>query len=65
LVPTAVSPGSRKSRTTFKAAFSMARIIIGVAKTGGRMLSLNWLARCYGPTMIEKLPFAPRGTSCI
>ena len=64
-VPTALSPGSRYWRTAFSAAFSMIRTIIGVAKTGGRMLSLNWLARCDGPTSMAKLPFAPNGMSCM
>ena len=44
-VPTTLSPGSMYSRTAFRAAFSMKRTIIGVAKTGGRIASLNWLAR--------------------
>src|SRR5215475_12972866 len=43
------------------AAFSMARIIIGVANTGGSIASLNWLARCAGVTRSVKVPFAPSG----
>ena len=36
------------SRTAFSAAFSMKRIIMGVANTGGRIASLNWLAKRRG-----------------
>src|ERR1700758_2100509 len=43
------------------AAFSMARIIIGVANTGGSIASLNWLARCAGVTRSVKVPFTPSG----
>src|SRR5262249_24009874 len=43
------------------AAFSMARIIIGVANTGGSIASLNWLARCAGVTRSVKVPLAPSG----
>src|ERR1700730_15711261 len=43
------------------AAFSMARIIIGVANTCGSIASLNWLARCAGITRSVKVPFAPGG----
>src|SRR5262249_22977174 len=43
------------------AAFSMARIIIGVANTGGSIASLNWSARCAGVTRSVKVPLAPSG----
>src|SRR5438552_16399556 len=43
------------------AAFSIAMIIMGVAKTGGSIASLNWLARCAGVTRSLKIPFAPNG----
>src|SRR5215831_8686210 len=43
------------------AAFSMTVIIIGVAKTGGSVASLNWLARCAGATRSVNVPFAPIG----
>ena len=52
-VPTQDSPGSRYSRTALSAAFSITVTIIGVAKTGGRLMSLNWLARCAGITLSE------------
>src|ERR1700745_1834955 len=45
------------------AAFSIARIIIGVASTGGSNASLNRFAKCSGATTRLKLPFAPTGIS--
>ena len=44
------------------AAFSMNRIIIGVASTGGNAGSLNGLARCSGPTIIENFPWLRPGS---
>jgi len=43
------------------AAFSIAMIIMGVAKTGGSIASLNWLARRAGVTRSVNVPFAPTG----
>src|SRR5258708_36465843 len=40
-------------------------IMIGVASTAGSPASLNWLARCSGPTTRVKLPVAPTGMGCI
>src|SRR5262249_18361525 len=61
LVPTALSPGSRNGRMASSVAFSMARIIIGVANTLGSVGSLNRLARCSGCTLSVKLPRVPTG----
>src|SRR6185312_4148954 len=60
-VPTALSPGSRNSRTALSAAFSIAVTIIGVANTGGSAASLNWFARCAGATRSVYMPLAPTG----
>src|SRR5260370_28561158 len=43
------------------AAFSIAVISIGVAKTGGSIASLTWLARRAGVTRRVNVPFAPNG----
>jgi len=43
----------REVRTAFKAAFSMNSSMIGVARTGGSIGSLNRLARWSGATVIE------------
>ena len=48
-------------RIAFSAAFSMIRIMTGVASTCGRMASLNRLARCSGSTRSVDVPFAPSG----
>src|SRR5438067_9612385 len=60
-VPTALSPLSRKGRIASSAAFSMARIMTGVASTFGRMGSLNRLARCSGRTRRVNTPLVPTG----
>src|SRR6202521_1549560 len=58
----ALSPGSRKPRTASSAAFSIARIMTGVASTLGSVGSLNRLARGSGRTRRAKLPLAPTGS---
>ncbi len=58
-VPTALSPASRNSRIAFSAAFSMTMIITGVAKTGGKVASLNRFARCSGCTSNVNEPRVP------
>ena len=60
-VPTALSPASKNGQTALSAAFSMIRIITGVASTCGSMASLNRLARCSGCTCNIDLPLAPNG----
>jgi hypothetical protein len=47
------------------AAFSIARIMMGVASTGGSIASLNRLARCSGLTTSVKLPLARGGIACM
>src|SRR6516225_1981384 len=64
-VPSALSPGSRWARTALSAAFSITRTMMGVAKTGGSIASLNRFARCSGATTSVKLPFAPTGIACM
>ena len=61
----ALSPASRYCFMAFKAAFSMMRIKYGVENTGGRILSLNLLARCAGSTRSTYWPRAPFGIGFI
>jgi hypothetical protein len=58
-VPTALSPASKNGLIALSAAFSMIRIIMGVASTCGNMASLNRLARCSGCTRNADVPLAP------
>jgi hypothetical protein len=57
-VPTALSPASKNDLIALSAAFSMIRIITGVASTCGNMASL---ARCSGSTRNADAPLAPNG----
>src|ERR1022692_2169739 len=43
------------------AAFSIIMIMTGVARTGGNIASLKWLARCSGVTSRTNEPAAPTG----
>ena len=60
-MPTALSPASRNGLIALRAAFSMIRIVTGVASTCGNMASLNRLARCSGCTRNADVPLAPNG----
>ena len=60
-VPTALSPASKNGLIALSAAFSIIRIITGVASTCGNMASLNRLARCSACTRNADVPLAPNG----
>src|ERR1700730_13632824 len=60
-VPTALCCAPRKGLIALRAAFSMAMIMTGVAKTGGKVASLKRLARCSAVTTSVNEPLAPTG----